>query len=218
MQRGNYRKKVALPLSMDRELGYPTVSVVILLVALILLAVAAILWKPFRNFPAFAGVTLLAAVMSFVLVWQWRVSHGAAMGTSNVFILLFFDPENPTGMLDRIPSGTVNMFGETLAVVIWLSLLMWLVRPIARFKRKAGEVAHYRRTAVRSIVPILAAAVIVVGLICGMALQRSEASAVGWAGGQVAGVEFDREVERSSFIKLRDHFRQEQAEMKAKQK
>ena len=76
-----------------------------------------------------------------------------------------------------------------------------MIRELIRIFRFGGELLHFRRTLFRSLVPILAAAVILVGVLCGWGLGRVEASAVARA-----PMFFIDEVEQSNFKQLQDRF------------
>jgi len=92
-------------------------------------------------------------------------------------------------------------------------LLAWGFREFAGlYVRK--QYAHFRRTLFRSLVPILAAAVIVVGLICGLSLSRLEASALGRVEG-AASIDLRNALEMSNFRLLRDRHGQQHEAMLA---
>ncbi|HUU21267.1 MAG TPA: hypothetical protein VM389_01910, partial [Phycisphaerae bacterium] len=80
--------------------------------------------------------------------------------------------------------------------------------------RHRDKYARFRRSLSRSAVPILASAVILVGLFCGWVLGRAEVSAVQRM--TAAGtLDFRNEVERSNFRLLRDRFEKRHEEMLA---
>jgi len=94
---------------------------------------------------------------------------------------------------------------------IWLSLLVgahllaWGVYDLTRLRLLRGELAHFRRTLFRSLVPILAAAVIVVGAICGLSLSRLEAGAMTHVKGR-ASLDFTNEIRHSDYLRLQQRF------------
>ena len=96
-------------------------------------------------------------------------------------------------------------YGFAIATVVGVFMLAWLILAIIRLKRTGGEWAHFRGTLLRSMVPILAAAVIVIGIFCGLALRRAEATAVSRITGR-ADVGLHNEVELSNFRELRERF------------
>ncbi len=67
--------------------------------------------------------------------------------------------------------------GSMIGAGVLLILGVWLVLEFAGMYCRKGF-ARFRRTVFRSMVPIIASAVIVVGVICGWALSRAETSAV----------------------------------------
>jgi len=102
--------------------------------------------------------------------------------------------------------------GLAIAGAIGVFLLVWAIIELVRLKHLRGELLHYRRTLFRSFVPTCASAVIVVGLLCGIALIRGEAGAVEHIRGSA---EFGvmNEVEQSDYRRLRNHFAAEHEAM-----
>ena len=90
-----------------------------------------------------------------------------------------------------------------IGVVILIFLPIWGLREIiGLFDRRYNQ---FRRSLYRNIVPILAAAVIVVGIICGIVLTRAETSAARRVTGD-AILSFKAEIDRSDYKQMRDRF------------
>jgi hypothetical protein len=102
--------------------------------------------------------------------------------------------------------------GVILAIAWGLWLIFWSGLGALRALMGSVETRHFRRTLVRSLAPVLCAAVIVTAIPCGAMLVRQEAAAVSRAEGS-AGLDFRSEIERSGFKKLRESFQRELAEM-----
>ncbi len=109
-------------------------------------------------------------------------------------------------------AGFSSMYGASLAVIVIAFLLFWGVREFAGLYWTRYD--HFRRTLYRSLVPIIAAAVIVVGIFCGWALARGENSAARRITGS-AGC--GNELEGSDYHLLRDNFAAQHAEMMDRQ-
>jgi len=86
-----------------------------------------------------------------------------------------------------------------LTGIVGVFVVVWLVRETLRITRFKGELAHFRRTLIRSFLPILAAAVIFLGLAGGVGLKIAEGRAL-----RSAEMFFINEVEKSGFRLLRD--------------
>ena len=78
-----------------------------------------------------------------------------------------------------------------------------------------GEFARFRRTLRRSRVPILAVAILVVGLCFGLALAWDERSAVGRMTG-AADYSFAKELDRNAYSNVRDLRRGQYERMRAR--
>ena len=99
----------------------------------------------------------------------------------------------------QFPSLEAVMIG----VVILVFLPVWGLREfIGLLNRRYNQ---FRRSVYRNIVPILAAAVIVVGIICGIVLNRAETAAARRVTGD-AVLSFKAEIDRSDYRELRDRF------------
>ena len=143
--------------------------------------------RSFRWFAAL-GIAVALAVCAFLVAWPFAAGR---------------------------PGGTLREIGTML----WLALagygLLLGAAGLVRLCRLRGQFAHFRRTVIRSMAPILAAAVIVVGMFCGLALWRAESSAVERIRG-AASLDFQNEVELSNFRLVRDRFTQEHRAMMVK--
>ncbi len=94
--------------------------------------------------------------------------------------------------------------GFLLAIAVAAFLICWFIRElVGLFIQKQYSV--FRKTFFRSIVPIFAATVIVIGIACGWLLARAESSAVRRMTGR-AEVNIRNEVENSDYRFLRDRF------------
>ena len=96
-------------------------------------------------------------------------------------------------------------YGFAIVGATGLLTLVWSAFALIRLKRMGKESAHFRGTLWRSMVPILASAVIVVGIFCGLALRRAEAAAVARITGR-ADVGRHNEIELSGFREMRERF------------
>ena len=102
-----------------------------------------------------------------------------------------------------------------LTADIVLATLLWTLREYLALLRK--PYAIFRRSLVRSMVPILASAVILIGLLCGTVLRRAEIAASRRATGD-AEIGFLNEVPRSNFRQFQDQFRQRLQELGSPEK
>jgi len=101
------------------------------------------------------------------------------------------------------PSRFLPLIMVTLSVFVTVFVLAWMVREfIGLLNRRYNQ---FRRSLCRNIVPILAAAVIVVGIICGIVLNRAEAQAARRVTGD-AMISLKAEIDRSDYKQLRDRF------------
>ncbi|MCK5114835.1 MAG: hypothetical protein KAR11_08760 [Phycisphaerae bacterium] len=107
----------------------------------------------------------------------------------------------------RFPSPEAIMIGA----IIFIFLLIWGVRELVGLFK--APYRQFRRSLYRNIVPILAAAVIVVGIICGFVLNRAETAAAKRVTGN-AMMSFATELERCDYREIRDRFAARQAEQK----
>ncbi|MCD4699817.1 MAG: hypothetical protein K8R91_04510, partial [Phycisphaerae bacterium] len=107
-----------------------------------------------------------------------------------------------------------SVHGALLAFVVVAFLLVWGVREFVGLYWTRYD--HFRRTLYRSLVPIIASAVIVVGIFCGWALARGESSAAKRIT-ESASLRLRNEIERSDYRGLRDKFAAQHAEMMNRQ-
>lgn len=149
-----------------------------------------------RILAAAAGVTAMVIIV-YVVGCELRIFGPTAPDPNNIYRTWAFP-----------------LTGWFIAAGIALLALVWGVREIVYLCRLRGELAHFRRTLLRSSVGILAAAVIVVGAICGVALSRAETAAVRRITGN-ANVGIHNELELSSLRELRDHYAERHAELMA---
>ena len=103
-----------------------------------------------------------------------------------------------------IPVAKGLTLGAISAGVATVFLLIWIIRELVQLY-SSRSYRRFRQTLWRSLVPILAASVIVVGTLAGWALARGERTAVRRVIGQAA-FSLGREVDRTEFRKLRDRF------------
>lgn len=80
----------------------------------------------------------------------------------------------------------IHGLGAVLSGLMLGCMVVWGAYELGGVKLLRGELAHFRRTLFRSLVPILAAGVIVVGAMCGLALTYAESSAVARIEGSAA--------------------------------
>jgi len=141
---------------------------------------------------------------------RWIAGIGALVALAVVIYLVgwWAGPFKPTSLET---SGSVA--GAVLAAVVVAFLLIWVVREFVGLPLRK-QYARFRRTLYRSLVPIIASAVIVVGIFCGWALGRAEGSAVRRIRGS-AGIGFRSEIERSNYRLLRDRFIEQHEAMMA---
>jgi hypothetical protein len=94
-------------------------------------------------------------------------------------------------------------------VVVILSLLfcvLYFLVPDIIHRRRNKEYAHFNRTYIRSLTPVLAGVVVVTSLLTGFALDYREKKVM-----QVYSVPFFKEIEYSNFKFLKEHLQQEYA-------
>ncbi len=141
---------------------------------------------------------------------RWIAGAGALIAIVVVVYLIgwWAGPFKPTD--PRRFRKLDSVHGALLAVVVVAFLLVWGVREFVGLYLTRYD--HFRRTLYRSLVPIIASAVIVVGIFCGWALARGESSAARRITGS-ASFSFRNEIERSDFRSLRDNFVAQHAEM-----
>jgi len=143
-----------------------------------------------RNRPFIAVLGVLSFAPSIVYLIGWRIGY--------------FRP-TARNFADVVLPG-LALSGALLAF-----LLIWRVREANALRDACNELIRFRRTLRRSMVPILAAAVILVGAVCGWSLANMEKSAISRVRGQAAW-DWRDEMERSTFGPLKERFvRMEQA-------
>ena len=109
---------------------------------------------------------------------------------------------DPISGSERI-AGPPSQEAIALGLAILAFLLIWILREWVGLIEK--PLHQFRRSVYRSLVPILAATVILVGLLCGVVLNQAETSAVGRITGPAAPA-VENEVNNSDYSKMRDRF------------
>ncbi len=157
---------------------------------------------------------------------RWIVGVGALIALAVVVYLVGWwagpfkpDEGNWAGLWARTFADSsrqefASMHGVYLAAIMVAFLLVWGVREFVGLYWTRYD--HFRRTLYRSLVPIIAAAVIVVGLFCGWALARGERSAVQRITDS-GTFSFRNEMEGSDYRLIRDNFAAQHAEMMKRQ-
>ena len=144
---------------------------------------------------------LTLGVLAYLIAWWMGHIYPSRLGWSPFF----------GGLIEhrsQFPSLEAVMIGA----VILLFLPVWGLRElIGLFNRRYNQ---FRRSVYRNIVPILAATVIVVGIICGIVLNRAESSAARRVTGD-AILSFKAEIDRSDYKQLRERFAARQVLSKA---
>ncbi len=105
--------------------------------------------------------------------------------------------------------------GVAVSIAIAAYLLAWGIYELTGLRHLRGRLAHFRRTLFRSIIPVLAAATIVVGAICGWSLSRVEADALARMRGPTSALNWTHQIELSNFRLLRDRHAQQHEAMLA---
>ncbi len=144
---------------------------------------------------------------------RWIACVGALIALAVVVYLVgwWAGPFKPKGPRLR---QFDSIHGAFLAIAVVAFLLFWGLREFAGLYWRKCD--HFRRTLYRSLVPIIAAAVIVVGIFCGWALARGESSAAKRITGSSA-MDFCNELERSDFRLFRENFIAQHTEMMNRQ-
>ena len=143
-----------------------------------------------------AGLFILV-VMAYLIAW-WM---GCAQPTGPLWRWNLFSYVLLGESFSLFPShGGMIIGGAILAF-----LLAWGLREIFALGLFSQRYRQFRRSVYRNIVPILAAAVIVVGIFCGIVLDRAEASAARRVTGD-AVMSIKSEIDRSDFSQMRDRF------------
>ncbi|MDY7011811.1 MAG: hypothetical protein SVV80_13835, partial [Planctomycetota bacterium] len=144
---------------------------------------------------------------------RWIAGLGALITLVVVVYLVGWraGPFKPAGLRLMRLEMFVSAHGALLSAAVVAFLLFWGVREfVGLYWRK--QYAHFRRTLYRSLVPIIASAVIVVGIFCGWALARGESSAARRITGS-ATLTLRNELERSNYRILRENFIEQHTEM-----
>ncbi len=148
------------------------------------------------------GVVLLIGVAYLVLREVGAIEPAAYGFLGNpVFGLPIMADDKGT----PAPGVALYYAGLQISGLIILFLLGWLVREIVPLMRK--QYKAYRLTLVRSLVPVVACAVILIGTVCGLVTAYGETQAAQRIRGN-AEIGIRNEVERSDYRLLRDRYEQ----------
>jgi len=130
---------------------------------------------------------------------KWLAGAGALLAVvSAVYVIGWWAGPFKPATIGR----KASLPGVILAAAVGAYLLIGGLREWAGLSFKA-RFGAFRQTLYRSMVPILAATVIVVGAICGAVLARTETSAARRIRG-LAAIQMSREIDRSEYRRLRD--------------
>ncbi len=135
---------------------------------------------------------------------KWMVSLGVLVGLASLTIFLVSHITGPNNPLGVIPVIILSMAVLTFLAVSGIREYFSVV-----FRRPYKP---FRRTLYRSMVPILASAVILTGVILGWGLGRGESSSIERVKG-IADLIGISEIDRSDFHLLKDQFIQRQREL-----
>ena len=147
------------------------------------------------------GGILTILTMAYV-IWWWAADH------TKIIQLPFQLLKIVTIMIFGESTSSLkqsNLIGLYLSAAIVFWLLVWGLVEAALLYRKGGRL--YRRTLRRSLVPILASAVIVVGVICGGMVIAAERTSARLVTGE-AFIKISNEIDRSPWRLVRNRFRE----------
>ncbi|NLF32231.1 MAG: hypothetical protein GX591_15250, partial [Planctomycetes bacterium] len=155
--------------------------------------------RPLRRPDRRVFVTIAALLGAVIIVYlaAWEIVHLVPRWTEWV----------NTWELQHYP-------GWYIAGAAVLVAAVWFIREAVYVLRLRGNLAAFRRTLIRSSIGVYAAAIILVGAICGVTLRRVEAVHVSHLTGN-AYVGIDNELELSSLRDLRAWFIQHHQELTA---
>jgi hypothetical protein len=150
-----------------------------------------------------------------------------ALGALIALAVVAYCAVGPGGRFETSPTFSFPLVGRVTGdyalgwgIGVALSTVVVLFLVICEIREYLGRIfrppyKHFRRSLYRSMVPILAAAVILVGAVLGWGLAQGEVSAIQRAKG-MAGFSLTNEIEHSDFRLLKEQFIQRQRELTAK--
>ena len=130
--------------------------------------------------------------------WAWLIAGILLLGLAGAYVAAW-----ESGRLGPGSGRTGRVVSILLAAAGAAYLVARLMRGAASLAGMSGELVHFRRTLVRSVVPVLAALVIVAAMGMGTILVRQETAAVGRMTG-AASCDFRNEIELSDYRLVRD--------------
>jgi hypothetical protein len=151
--------------------------------------------------------------------WRWTVTLGVVIA---LVVAGYLVVSLQAGDLPRTWSTLFPLYDSkhlelysTVGFVLSLVIAAYLV--LLKLREYLGRTTgrqyrHFRRTYRRSTIPILAAAVILLGVVLGWGLAKEEAAAVGRATG-AADISLSKEIAHSSYRYLKEEFVQRQREL-----
>ncbi len=132
---------------------------------------------------------------------KWFILSGLVLGLCVlIYIVLWFDNARQANF------GFLQSYRYTaiLVLLIELTFIGWIIFELARLYRLPAIYGHFRRTLLRSLVPIFALTAITLGSLCGFLVTRAEASGL-------KNVEYfiDSEIRQSNFQLMKDRLTQQ---------
>jgi hypothetical protein len=132
---------------------------------------------------------------------KWFIIAGLIGGLDALVILILWST-NAGGVNAWFSGSPLSAF--CLVVPLILIMAAWVIFELVRLFRLPEIYGHFRRTLLRSLVPIFTLTAVVVGTLCGLMVARAETSAI-----KNASCSIDSEIRQSNFQLLKDRLTQQ---------